>query len=109
MLGTCISQVEICGIVHCSKCTVSGYRKTVSMTKRSYEELLTLSDSELETFFMPAKVTPNEDGRRQELDRMMPEIIKRLGRKHAMSSLFLRATITRKIPTVMVILSSRST
>lgn len=83
MLNNGIPQVEICGIVHCSKRTVSGYRKIASMREENYEELLIMSDSELETIFMPAKSLSNEDGRRQELDRIMPEIIKRLCRKHA--------------------------
>lgn len=67
-----------------------------------------MSDSELESIFMPSKAASKEDGRRQELDLMMPEIIKRLNRKHVMSSLFLRTTTTRNVPTVTVILSSRS-
>lgn len=83
MLSNGTPQVEICGIVHCSKRTVSGYRKIASIREKSYQELLTMSDSELESIFMPAKAASNEDGRRQELDRMMPEIIKRLNRKHA--------------------------
>lgn len=83
MLGNGIPQVEICGVVHCSKRTVSSYRKITSMSQKSYEELLAMSDSELETIFLQAKVAPSDDGRKQELERMMPEIVKRLNRKHA--------------------------
>lgn len=83
MLSNGIPQVEICGLVHCSKRTVSGYRKMTSMSEKSFEELLALSDSELGTIFMPPKAVSDEDGRRHQLEHMMPEIIKRLGRKHA--------------------------
>lgn len=83
MLGNGIPQVAICGIVHCSKRTVSSYRKIASTTKKSFEELLAMADSELETIFMPPKAVLNDDGRKQELEHMMPEIIKRMNRKHA--------------------------
>lgn len=83
MLGNGIPQISICGIVHCSKRTVSSYRKIASTTNQSFEELLSMTDSELETIFMPPKTVLNDDVRKQELERMLPEIIKRLGRKHA--------------------------
>lgn len=83
MLGNGTPHTDICGIVHCSKRAVSGYRKIASTTGKCIEELLAMADSELETIFMPPKAVLNDDGRKQELERMMPEIIKRLGRKHA--------------------------
>ena len=51
--------------------------------KKSIEELLAMADSELETLFIPPKAVLNDDVRRQEFGRMMPEIIKRLNRKYA--------------------------
>lgn len=83
MLGNGIPQAEICGVVHCSKRTVSGYRKIASTTNRSMEELLEMTDSELETLFISPKTPPVDEVRKQELERMMPEIVKRLNRKHA--------------------------
>lgn len=83
MLGNGIPQAEICGVVHCSKRTVSGYRKIASTTNRSMEELLEMTDSELEPLFISPKTPPVDEVRKQELERMMPEIVKRLNRKHA--------------------------
>lgn len=83
MLSNGIPQVEICRLVRCSKRTVSGYRKMASMSEQSFEELLTMPDSELETIFMQPKAVSDEDGRRHQLEHMMPEIIRCLNRKHA--------------------------
>ncbi|MCF0223525.1 MAG: transposase family protein [Fibrobacter sp.] len=82
MLGNGASQQKICNEVHCSKRTVSGYYKNAQKTHRSYDELLALSDGELSSLFMPIRDLP-DDGRKDELDRLMPEIAKRLERKHA--------------------------
>lgn len=83
MLCNGTPQATICGTVHCSKRTVSSYRKLALISGKSYEELLDMSESELSMIFMPSATAPDQDGRRQELDRMMPEIIKRLNRRHA--------------------------
>ncbi|TWV11310.1 hypothetical protein FQ707_10915 [Bacteroidaceae bacterium HV4-6-C5C] len=42
MLANGIPQVEICGLVHCSKRTVSGYRKIASQAA-SWKPFLCLS------------------------------------------------------------------
>lgn len=44
---------------------------------------MVLSDSKLETIFMPLNAVSEEAERWQELEHLMPEIIKRLNRKHA--------------------------
>lgn len=77
------SQSAICAEVHCSKRTVSGYKRLANGTQKSYEELLAMSDSELKTIFMPEKAPASDDGRKEELERMMPELVKRLNKKHA--------------------------
>ena len=51
--------------------------------KKSFEKLLVLSDSKLETIFIPLNTVSKEAERWQELEHLMPEIIKRLNRKHA--------------------------
>lgn len=45
--------------------------------------MLNLSDSEFSTIFLGNGEASSADPRKEELDRMMPEIIKRLSRKHA--------------------------
>lgn len=82
LLSNGASQQRICKEVHCSKRTVSNYRKVAQETQRSYDELLALSDNELSSVFKPSN-EPVSDGRKEELERLMPEIIKRLERKHA--------------------------
>jgi len=77
------SQNAICAEAHCSKRMVSGYKQVADSTHKSYEELLAMPDSELKTIFIPEKTPVSDDGRREELERMMPEIVKRLNRKHA--------------------------
>lgn len=83
LLSNGTSQQRICTEAHCSKRTVSSYNKIAQETQRSFDELLALPDSELSNIFMPSKESVPNDGRKDELDRLMPEIIKRLERKHA--------------------------
>lgn len=77
------SQTTICSIVHCSKRSVSEVNKAARGTGKSYGELLALSDSELLTLFSPQESPQAEDPRKAELDFLMPEVLKRLKRKHA--------------------------
>ena len=77
------SQRAICTEAHCSKSTVSSLKKKADDTGRSLGELLVLSDGELETILGMQQQTASEDSRKAELERMMPDIMKRLSRKHA--------------------------
>ena len=77
------SQKSICSIVHCSKRSVSEVSKSARDTGKSYGELLALSDSELLTILSPQEHVQVEDPRKAELERLMPEVMKRLKGKHA--------------------------
>ena len=77
------SQKSICSIVHCSKRSVSEVSKAARDTGKSYGELLALSDSELLTILLPQEHVQVEDPRKAELERLMPEVMKRLKGKHA--------------------------
>ena len=84
LLGDGLSQNKICAEVRCSKRLVSAVKKKVDESGKAIGNLLMLPDDEFKTIFLPEEVAPpQEDGRRAELDRMMPEIMKRLSRKHA--------------------------
>ena len=74
---------RICNEVHCSKSTVSQYKKTAAASNFSYQELLNLPVGELQTIFMPRTGGASMTGRKAELYSMMPEIMKRLERRHA--------------------------
>ena len=77
------SQTSVCSIVHCSKRSVSEVSKAARDTGKSYGELLALSDSELLTTLSPQEQMQVEDPRKAELERLMPEVMKRLKGKHA--------------------------
>lgn len=83
MLSNGVPQKQICADVHCSKRLVSAIKKKVEDTGKSYGEMLNLPDSEFSTIFLGNGEASSADPRKEELDRMMPEIIKRLSRKHA--------------------------
>lgn len=83
MLSNGVPQKQICADVHCSKRLVSALKKKVEDTGKSYWEMLNLPDSEFSTIFLGNVEASSTDPRKEELDRMMPEIIKRLSRKHA--------------------------
>ena len=68
---------------HSSKTTVSNYKKLVEGTKLSYVELLKKSGSELEQVFFSLRSKPAEDARKAPLQEIMPEIIKRLGKRYS--------------------------
>ena len=84
LLSDGLSQNKICAEVKCSKRLVSAVKKRSDESGKAIGELLMLPDDEFKTIFMPGEQTPpKEDDRKAELDRMMPEILKRLNRKHA--------------------------
>ena len=83
MLSNGVPQKQICADVHCSKRLVSALKKKVEDTGKSYWEMLNLPDSEFSTIFLGNVEASSTDPRKEELDRMMPEIIKRLSRRHA--------------------------
>lgn len=83
MLSDGKSLNAICKDTHSSKTTVSNYKKLVEGTKLPYVELLEKSDSELEQLLSSQISKPSEDARKAPLQEMMPEIIKRLGKRYA--------------------------
>ena len=83
MLSLGQSQNAICAAIHCSKRSVSEVSKAARDTGKSIGELLALSDSELLTSLSPQEQMQVEDPRKAELERLMPEVIKRLKGKHA--------------------------
>ena len=83
MLSQGLSQNSICAAIHCSKRNVSEVSKAARDTGKSYGELIALSDSELLTILSPQDQVLVEDPRKAELERLMPEVIKRLKGKHA--------------------------
>ncbi len=83
LLSEGFSQNYICKEVHCSKRKVSACKKQADTTGKSYGVLLCLSDSEFRNTFMPESEAVPEDSRKAALDLMLPEIAKRLTRKHA--------------------------
>ena len=83
MLSDGKSLNAICKETHSSKTTVSNYKKLVEGTKLPYVELLEKSDSELEQLLSSQFSKPSEDARKAPLQEMMPEIIKRLGKRYA--------------------------
>ena len=76
-------QGAICAEVQCSKSTVSRLKQKAGDTGRSIGELLQLPDDEFVTIFGVRETTGTTDPRKEELLRMMPEIMRRLGQKHA--------------------------
>ena len=84
LLGDGVSQSKICSEVKCSKRLVSAVKKKADRSGKAIGELLMLPDDEFKSIFLPdEQAPPQEDGRKAELDRMMPEILKRLSRRHA--------------------------
>lgn len=96
MLSLGRSQNTVCATLHCSKRNVSEVSKAVRDTGKSYGELLALSDSELLTVLSPQKQVLAEDPRKAELDRLMPEVMKRLKGKHATMQ-FVHETFYKKL------------
>lgn len=84
LLGDGLSQNKICAEVKCSKRLVSAVKKKADESGKAIGELLLLPDDEFKTIFMPgADSSVQDDARKAELDRMMPEILKLLSRRHA--------------------------
>ena len=83
MLNEGCSLNEIAAQTSSSKTTVAGYKKASLATDLSYEELLKLEDAELVRLLQPPSPTPNVDPRRAKLEEMMPEICKRMAKRHA--------------------------
>lgn len=84
LLGDGLSQNKISAEVKCSKRLVSAVKKRADESGNAIGELLMLPDDEFKTIFSPReRPSRQEDDRKAELDRMMPEILKRLCRKHA--------------------------
>ena len=83
MLNEGCSLNEIAAQTSSSKTTVAGYKKASLATGLSYEELLKLEDAELVRLLQPPSPTPNVDPRRAKLEEMMPEICKRMAKRHA--------------------------
>ena len=76
-------QGAICAEVQCSKSTVSRLKQKAGDTGRSIGELLQLPDDEFVTIFGLQESAGTADPRKEELLRMMPEILRRLGQRHA--------------------------
>lgn len=83
LLASGTSQNSICAQVHCSKRSVSAVAKRLSDDGNSAAELLDLPDSEIERMFSDAKKSTVDEERKAELERLMPEVMKRLGQRHA--------------------------
>lgn len=84
LLGDGMSQNKICSEVHCSKRKVSATRRLVDVDGRGIGELLLLSDAELDRLLTKdGEGSVSEDARKQKLASMMPEIMRRLSRRHA--------------------------
>jgi transposase len=98
MLSEGYSQNDICRETSSSKTTVSGYKKMAEGTKLSYQELLLMEDSELETLLQPKPADPPADPRKAELDSMMPEIVQRLSRRYATVELVHREFYLKRSP-----------
>ena len=83
LLNQGLSQRAISSKIHCSRRDVSAISKAAQEISKSYEELLSLSDSELLNLVSPSAQIQAEDSRKSDLDAIMPEVMKRLMGKHA--------------------------
>lgn len=84
LLGSGVSQRLICSQVHCSKRMVSMVNRTALGTGKSFGELLALPDAEFKSIFKSdGDASQPADRRKEELERLMPEVIRRLNRKHS--------------------------
>lgn len=84
LLAEGVPQSKICGLAHCSKRTVSAISKNAAAAGKGKDDLLRMQDGDLGRVLTPeSECKKTEDGRRCELERMMPEIVKRLNRRHA--------------------------
>lgn len=85
LLNTGASQRSICAAVHCSRRNVSEAVRFLRDTGKSCDELLSLSDKELQSLLRSTGIAqePADNRRRRRLDELMPEIVRQLGGKHA--------------------------
>jgi len=83
LLAGGMSQNKICAEVRCSKRTVSAIKTVAGKSGKAYNELLYLPDPEFKSLFQLEKEPAVDDCRKAELDELMPEIVKRLQRRHA--------------------------
>ena len=83
LLSQGASQRSITSQVHCSKRTVSAVSKTLAEVGKTASEMLVLPDADLEAVFSGAKKSRVDEERREELERLMPEVNKRLNGRHA--------------------------
>ena len=99
LLGDGLSQNKICAEVKCSKRLVSAVKKKADESGKAIGELLLLPDDEFKTIFMPgADSSVQDDARKAELDRMMPEILKLLSRRHAHMKFVYETYYARECP-----------
>ena len=83
MLSDGISMNAICRETSSSKKTVSEYKKAALATQKSYTELLSMEESELAGLLLPPTPAPPTDSRKEELDGMMQEVLRRLSLRYA--------------------------
>lgn len=83
LLGKGTSQSAICAEIHCSKRLVSAVKRQADETGQNYGELLSLPDDEFSKVFQGECGRPKADSRKEALELMMPEIIRRLGNRHS--------------------------
>lgn len=76
------SQNCICKELGMSKTTVSRYGKASQQTGLTYQELLHLKESDLESLLQPKSPTPHPDSRKADLDQLMEEYIRELSRPY---------------------------
>jgi len=83
MLSDGFSMNAICRETSSSKKTVSEYKKAALATQSSYADLLCMEESELARLLLPPTPAPPTDARKEELDGMMQEILRRLSLRYA--------------------------
>lgn len=83
LLSEGASQNSVSSQAHCSKRTVSAVVKRLTEMGKTATELLVLPDTELEELFSRAKTSKVDEERREELERLMPEVNKRISSRHA--------------------------
>lgn len=82
LLSAGLSQNSICKELGMSKTTVSRYGKASQQTGLTYQELLHLKESDLESILQPKSSVPLPDARKEDLDSLMEEYVRELNRPH---------------------------
>ena len=83
MLSDGFSMNAICRETGSSKKTVSEYKKAALATQMSYTDLLCMEEAELARLLLPSTPAPPTDPRKEELGKMMTEIVRRLSLRYA--------------------------